>query len=135
MERKIIYHEDSEEYKAIKLLEQKTKNYSLDDNDLHYALILYNLVVNLSIENQQLKEKLKDTNESLKNVQQRNREYRNNYFELNKNQKDNWNYIKKMLKEAKQEKYISGYCGTCTDVDIDFLLDKMQELQGSDSNE
>ena len=43
--------------------------------------------------------------------------------------------IKKMLKEARQEEYISGYCGTCTDVDIDFLLGKMQELQGSDSNE
>ena len=53
----------------------------------------------------------------------------------NKQLKDNWNYIKKMLKEARQEKYISGYCGTCTDADIDFLLNKMQELQGSDSNE
>ena len=52
-----------------------------------------------------------------------------------KAKEDNWNYIKKMLKEARQEKYISGYCGTCTDVDIDFLLGKMQELQGSDSNE
>ena len=50
----------------------------------------------------------------------------------NKQLKDNWNYIKKMLKEAKQEKYISGYCGTCTDIDIDFLLDKMQEIEGSD---
>ena len=49
----------------------------------------------------------------------------------NKQLKDNWNYIKKMLKEARQEEYISGYCGTCTDVDIDFLLGKMQELQGS----
>ena len=53
----------------------------------------------------------------------------------NKQPKANWNYIKKMLKEARQEKYISGYCGTCTDIDIDFLLDKMQELQGSDSND
>ena len=53
----------------------------------------------------------------------------------NKQLKDNWNYIKKMLKEARQEEYISGYCGTCTDVDIDFLLGKMQELQGSDSDE
>ena len=45
---------------------------------------------------------------------------------------DNWNYIKKMLKEARQEEFnINGYCGTCTDVDIDFLLGKMQELQGS----
>ena len=49
----------------------------------------------------------------------------------NERLKDNWNYIKKMLKEARQEEYISGYCGTCHDVDIDFLLDKMQELQGS----
>ena len=53
----------------------------------------------------------------------------------NEKLKDNWNYIKKMLKEARQEKYISGYCGTCTDVDIDFLLGKMRELQGSNSNE
>lgn len=54
----------------------------------------------------------------------------------NKKLKDNWNYIKKMLKEARNEEFnIIGYCGTCTDVDIDFLLNKMQELQGSDSNE
>lgn len=57
--------------------------------------------------------------------------------EENKQLKDNWNYIKKMLKEVRQEKFnVNGYCGTCTDVDIDFLLNKMQELeQGSDSNE
>lgn len=55
----------------------------------------------------------------------------------NKQLKDNWNYIKRMLKEARQEEFnIRGYCGTCTDVDIDFLLNKMQELeQGSDSDE
>ena len=53
----------------------------------------------------------------------------------NERLKDNWNYIKKMFEEARQEEYISGYCGTCTDVDIDFLLGKMQELQGSDSND
>ena len=54
----------------------------------------------------------------------------------NQQLKDNWNYIKKMLKEARNEEFnIIGYCGTCTDVDIDFLLNKMQELQGSDSNE
>ena len=48
----------------------------------------------------------------------------------NKQLKDNWNYIKKMLKEARQEEFnITGYCGTCTDVDIDFLLNKMQELE------
>lgn len=54
----------------------------------------------------------------------------------NKQLKDNWNYIKKMLKEVRQEKFnVNGYCGTCTDVDINFLLNKMQELeQGSYSN-
>ena len=50
----------------------------------------------------------------------------------NKQLKDNWNYIKKMLKEARQEKYINGYCGTCTDVDIDFLLGKIEEMMGGD---
>ena len=50
----------------------------------------------------------------------------------NKQLKDNWKYIKKMLKEARQEKYISGYCGTCTDVDIDFLLGKMEEMMEGD---
>ena len=58
-------------------------------------------------------------------------EYVKKLQQENKQLKNNWNYIKKMLKEARQEKYISGYCGTCTDVDIDFLLGKMQELQGS----
>ena len=54
----------------------------------------------------------------------------------NKQLKDNWNYIKKMLKEVRQEKFnVNGYCGTCTDVDIDFLLNKMQELEkGCDSH-
>ena len=65
--------------------------------------------------------------------------YHNDCIEIlqqeNKQLKDNWNYIKKMLKKARQEEFnINGYCGTCTDVDIDFLLDKMQELEGSDSN-
>ena len=58
-------------------------------------------------------------------------DYITNLQQENERLKDNWNYIKKMLNEARQEEYISGYCGTCTDVDIDFLLNKMQELQGS----
>ena len=60
--------------------------------------------------------------------------YIENLEKENQELKDNWNYIKKILKEAKQEKYISGYCGTCTDIDIDFLLEKMQELEKSDDN-
>lgn len=84
MERKIIYKENSEEYRAIKLLEKKTRNYSLDGEDLHYAIILYNLIINLSIENQQLKEEVEAVNKGLRKVQERSIKYKNRCFELNK---------------------------------------------------
>lgn len=84
MERKIIYKENSEEYKAIKLLEKMTRNYSLDGEDLHYAIILYNLIINLSIENQQLKEEVEAVNKGLRKVQERSIKYKNRCFELNK---------------------------------------------------
>ena len=83
MERKIIYKENSEEYRAIKLLEKKTRNYSLDGEDLHYAIILYNLIINLSIKNQQLKE-VEAVNKGLRKVQERSIKYKNRCFELNK---------------------------------------------------
>ena len=70
MERKIIYKENSEEYKAIKLLEKKTRNYSLDGEDLHYAIILYNLIINLSIKNQYLKEEVEAVNNRIKKIQE-----------------------------------------------------------------
>lgn len=74
-------------------------------------------------------DKLKKENERLDKVNCKLRK-------TNEQLKDNWNYIKKMLKEARQEKFnVNGYCGTCTDVDIDFLLDKIQELEKSDNNE
>lgn len=84
MERKIIYKENSEEYRAIKLLEKKTRNYSLDGEDLHYAIILYNLIINLSIKNQQLKEEVEAVNKGLRKVQERSIKYKNRCFELNK---------------------------------------------------
>ena len=63
--------------------------------------------------------------------------YITNLQRENKQLKDNWDYIKKMLKGIKQEEFnINGYCGICTDIDIDFLLNKMQKLeQRSNSNE
>lgn len=84
MERKIIYKENSEEYKAIKLLEKMTRNYSLDGEDLHYAIILYNLIINLSIKNQQLKEEVEAVNKGLRKVHERSIKYKNRCFELNK---------------------------------------------------
>jgi chromosome segregation ATPase len=84
MERKIIYKENSEEYKAIKLLEKMTRNYSLDGEDLHYAIILYNLIINLSIKNQQLKEEVEAVNKGLRKVKERSINYKNRCFKLNK---------------------------------------------------
>lgn len=56
MGKEIIYDKSSEEYKAIKLLEKKTRNYSLYGEDLHYAIILYNLIINLMKENKKQQE-------------------------------------------------------------------------------
>ena len=81
----------------------------------------------LQQENKQLQERIEYLERSNNRREDTILEQRQRLSDL----EDNWNYIKKMLKEARQEKYISGYCGTCTDVDIDFLLGKMQELQGS----
>lgn len=56
MEKEIIYDKTSEEYKAIKLLENKTTNYSDDNLILHYNTILYNLIINLMKENKKQQE-------------------------------------------------------------------------------
>ena len=62
-------------------------------------------------------------------------QYITNIEQKNKQLKHNWNYIKKMLKEARQKNFnINGYCGTCTDVDIDLLLNKMKELEQGSEN-
>ena len=45
----------SEEEKAIKRLKEITNNYSLNSEDLHYAIVLYHLIINLQQENQKLK--------------------------------------------------------------------------------
>ena len=56
----------NEEEKAIEFLKNKTTNYSLSGEELHYYLILYYLIINLQKENQQLKEQLK-TSEKARN--------------------------------------------------------------------
>lgn len=48
----------SEEEKAIEFLKNKTTNYSLSGEELHYCSILYYLIINLQKENNQLKEQL-----------------------------------------------------------------------------
>lgn len=46
----------SEEEKAIKWLENNTKNYKLKSEELHYILVLFNLIANLQEKNQKYKE-------------------------------------------------------------------------------
>lgn len=92
--------------------------------------ILYKYIKQLQQENKILKENAENNDKVVDKVNWENQLLKKE----NKQLKDNWNYIKKMLKEVRQEKFnVNGYCGTCTDVDIDFLLNKMQELEESDT--
>lgn len=95
-------------------------------------MIKNNLKIHYEIKPSFTTRKIKELEQENKHLDEVNCKLRRRIGQL----EDNWNYIKKMLKEARQEKFnVNGYCGTCTDVDIDFLLNKMQELeQGSDSN-
>lgn len=94
-------------------------------------MIKNNLKIHYEIKPSFTTRKIKELEQENKHLDEVNCKLRRKIGQL----EDNWNYIKKMLKEARQEEFnIIGYCGTCTDVDIDFLLNKMQELQGSDSN-
>ena len=56
----------NEEEKAIEFLKNKTTNYSLSGEELHYYLILYYLIINLQKENQKLKEKLEASEKARK---------------------------------------------------------------------
>ena len=50
----------SEELKAIDFLRAKTISYESDAIELHYALVLYNLIMNLQAKNQELKKQLEN---------------------------------------------------------------------------
>ena len=50
----------SEELKAIDFLRAKTITYELSSEELHYSLILYNLVMNLQRKNEKLKKQLEN---------------------------------------------------------------------------
>jgi hypothetical protein len=57
----------SEEEKAIKRLKEITNNYSLNSEDLHYAIVLYHLIINLQQENQKLKDSIDKAIEYIEN--------------------------------------------------------------------
>ncbi len=44
----------------------------------------------------------------------------------------NWNELKKWLEEIQQEEFdINGFTGVCTEIRLECILDKMQELEGN----
>lgn len=55
-----------------------------------------------------------------------------NAIKQNKQLKNNWNELKKWLEELQQEEFnINGFTGVCTEIRINCILNKMQELEGS----
>lgn len=58
----------SEELKAIDWLRAKTISYESRSEELHYALILYNLIMNLQKENEELKKQLSNSHQIRKDV-------------------------------------------------------------------
>lgn len=66
----------NEEEKSIEFLKNKTTNYSLSGEELHYYLILYYLIINLQQENKQLKERL----ERIDNYLDKNYTMENQYW-------------------------------------------------------
>ncbi len=45
---------------------------------------------------------------------------------------ENWNELKKWLEELQQEEFdISGFTVVCTEIRLECILDKMQELEGN----
>lgn len=59
----------SEEQKAIKKLEKITNDYTLNSEDLHYAIVLYHLIINLQQENKELHNKIDNAIEFINKAQ------------------------------------------------------------------
>ena len=86
------------EEKAIEFLKNKTINYSLSGEELHYYLILYYLIINLQKENQKLKEKLKASERARKEAIEFIKEYEKNQNLLKWNEEDYIDVINEIKK-------------------------------------
>ena len=107
----------NEEQKAIKKLEKITNDYTLSGEDLHYAIILYHLILNLQQENNQLKEQV----ECL--IKQRDDINKNATEHLEKN--IDYTHIVKELRSWLEEKDNNGY----EKLYLEDVLSKLNELE------
>ena len=87
----------NEEEKAINFLKNKTTNYSLSGEALHYYSILYYLIINLQQENQQLKAKIK-TYEDLEDLTLM-------FMYYNEKAKDKIQELEKQLEELEKQNF------------------------------
>lgn len=91
----------NEELKAIDWLRAKTISYESRSEELHYALILYNLIMNLQKENQELKKRLAES--SIINVADHKyaSECEDKVITMENQQKEFIDYLKEQINECK----------------------------------
>lgn len=87
-------------------------------------------------------EKVKDENKQLKKQLEESKNLKNKLLVYNASIKGNWNKLKEYIKETKlkefEKSYGKRYGKTFAQAEIivcNMILDKIQELEGSDSNE
>lgn len=86
----------NEELKAIDWLRAKTISYESKSEELHYALILYNLIMNLQKENQEYKEVIDKVIECISELDDNTDD--TTCYDIDKDTRD---YILSILKEVK----------------------------------
>lgn len=127
-----FYDIASELYDYIKQLQQENKK-------LNGSIQTYDILLKSNIEeNKQLQERIEYLERSNNRREDTILEQRQKIGDL----EDNWDELKEYIKETKlkefEKSYGKRYGKTFTQAEIivcNMILDKMQELQGSDSNE
>lgn len=112
----------NEELKAIDWLRAKTISYESRSEELHYALILYNLIMNLQKENQELKKDLEDLfsdNRKLRKKLENSMTFQDYEYTLNKKiqlenqQKEFIEWLENKIKERNNDiKLLGSDCYT-----------------------
>lgn len=105
----------NEELKAIDWLRAKTISYESRSEELHYALILYNLIMNLQQENEELKKQLSNDRQiKMKRLQQENRKLKqqlSNSHQMKNQQKVFIQWLENKMKETHYTMFeFQAYC-------------------------